>query len=244
MVAAEKVGPWLLVRTTAPVASGALWEHRWPGIGPAGRRQRRRPRRSRVQVSQGLSWERTAQDVAWELTNNPDVRGLAQCAHVVVQFGAAGAVMVPRQPPAGPADGLPLVSLVFDPAVMEGEWERDRPGGVAGAAAVLTAFVAAGLLGEPGHDQLAEAAARGLRAVRDLRDGGYEAGADGGLAFPFARVVAAGTAGGGVFDRVAVRDPARLLGDPAAAPGQGRRGFWTILAEAYPGPLDGWPARW
>ena len=104
VVAAEKAGPWLLVRTTAPVASGALWEHLL-----AGHRGRlvavvsaEDLRRSRVQVSQGLSWERTAQDVAWELTNNPDVRGLAQCAHVVVQFGAAGAVMVPLSRRPGP----------------------------------------------------------------------------------------------------------------------------------------------
>lgn len=241
VAAAQEAGPWLLVRTGAPVASGALWEHlvAWHHDRLVAVVSASDLRRSRVQISQGLSWERTAQDVAWELANNPDVQGLARCAHVVVQFGPAGAVVVSRpQPPAGPG-GHPQVSLIFDPAVMEGEWERDRPGDVIGGAAVLTAFLAVGLLGHQDHEQVADAATRGLMAVRDLLDGGYQAEADGGLAFPFARVVGAGTAPGRTFDRVAVRDPARLLDGPAAAsPGQCRHGFWTILDEAYPGALD------
>ena len=251
-VAADQAGPWLLVKTGAPVASGPLWQHlsarhndRVVAVVSA-----QDLRRSRVQISRGLSWERTAQDVAWELANNPDVRVLARCAHVVVQFGAAGAIVVSRpEPPTAPAGSHPPVSLIFDPAVMEGEWERDRPGGVIGGVAVLTAFLASGVLGGCSHDRLADAAGRGLTAVRYLLDGGYRAEPDGGLAFPFGQVVAAGTSPGGTFDRVAVRDPARLLAGSAtqrppgvaagaAAPGRGQHGFWTILEEAYPGTLD------
>ena len=55
---------------------------------------------------------------------------------------------------------------------------------------------------------------------------------------PAARVAAAGCLPGGSFDRVAVRDPARLLARPAPAPGQPpRRGFWTILEETHPHAL-------
>ncbi len=240
-IAGEDPGPWVLVQMSAPVASGPLWEHlqRWHRDRLVVVVRAGDLRRSQVQISRGLSWERTAQDLAWELTNNPAVRGLAECAHVVVLFGAAGAVVVSRQDTAAATGGRPAFSLIFDPKVMEGEWERDRPGTVVGCTATVTAFVAATLIGDRGHDELAGGVAAGLTALRDLHEGGYEAGDGGQLTFPAARVAAAGGRPGGSFDRVAVRDPARLLARPAAAPGQpALRGFWTILEEAYPHALD------
>ena len=240
-VGGETPGPWVLVKMSAPVAAGALWEHllRWHRDRLVVVVRVEDLRRSQVQISRGLSWERTTQDLAWELTHNPDVGGLSECAHVVVLFGAAGAVVVSRQdPPPAAASGQPAVSLIFDPTVIEGEWEQGRPGAIIGGTATLTAFLAAGFIGDPGHGGLADAAARGLTAVRDLHGGGYEADARGQLTFPAARVAAAGCLPGGSFDRVTVRDPARLLARPASAPGQPpRRGFWTILEETRPHAL-------
>ena len=233
-------GPTVLVQMSAPVACGPLWEHlvRWHRDRLVVVVRAGDLRRNQVQISRGLSWERTAQDLTWELTNNPAVRDLAGCAHVIVLFGAAGAVVVSRQDPA-PAGGHPAFSLIFDPLVMEGEWESDRPGTVIGGTAAVTAFVAAALIGGQGHDELAGAVAGGLTALRDLHEGGYEAGDGGELMFPAARVAAAGARPGGPFDQVAVRDPARLLASPASAPGQPpRRGFWTILEQAFPLELD------
>jgi RyR domain len=240
LIAGREQGPWVLVAMSAPVAAGALWQHlvswhrdRLVAVVSAGDL-----RRSRVQISRGLSWERTAQDLAWELTNNPDVRGLSECAHVVVTFGAAGAVVVSRPGRRDGAGDHPYFSLVFDPMVMEGEWERDRPGGLIGGAATMTAFLASGLLNDPGHARPGDSVVRGLLAVRNLHEGGYQADADGRLAFPRARVAAAGNAPPGPFDQVQVRDPARLLARPVPAPGPANRGFWTILEQAYPDSLD------
>ena len=237
----ETPGPWVLVKMSAPVAVGALWEHllRWHRDRLVVVVRVEDLRRSQVQISRGLSWERTTQDLAWELTHNPDVGRLSECAHVVVLFGAAGAVVVSRQdPPPATASGQPAVSLIFDPTVIEGEWEQGRPGAIIGGTATLTAFLATGFIGDPGHGGLADAAARGLTAVRNLHGRGYEADARGQLTFPAARVADAGCLPGGSFDRVAVRDPARLLARPASAPGQPpRRGFWTILEETHPHAL-------
>jgi len=200
-------------------------------------------RRSQVQVSRGLSWERTAQDLAWELTHNPAVNGLSRCAHVVVSFGAAGAVVMSRPDPGTAETGKPLdFRLVFDPKVMEGEWEDQRPGNVIGGTATLTAFVASVLAGDADHDRLCGAVAEGLTAVRDLHERGYRRDkADGHdrLVFPVDRVAAAGRNAGSPFGQVPVRDPVRFLAQPATAPDQEtRRGFWTILEENYPDSLD------
>ena len=231
-IAGETPGPWVLVKMSAPVTSGALWEHllRWHQDRLVVVVKVEDLRRSQVQISRGLSWERTVQDLSWELTYNPHVSGLSRCGHVVVSFGAAGAVLVSH----------PDSWLVFDSKVMEGEWERERPGGVIGGTATLTAFVASGLIGDADHIRLCDAVAEGLTAVRDLHERGYEADAHDRLMFPATRVAAAGSKLDGSFDRVPVRDPAGLLAHPASASEQGtRRGFWTILEETYAGSLHG-----
>ena len=241
VVAAERPGPWVLLKVSAPVGGGALWRHllRWHRDRLVVVASVEDLRRSHVQVSRGLSWERTAQDLLWELTQNPDVRALSDCAHVVIAFGAAGAMVVSRpDPPAAGRGGHLACSLVFDPRVMEGEWERERPGRVIGGTATLTAFLAQALIGRPDHASLCRSAAAGLTALRHLNEHGYQADADGQLAFPLPAVIAAGRAPDGSFDQVTVRDPARLLAGPAATSGPPRRGFWTILDEAYPQALD------
>jgi hypothetical protein len=80
--------PWVVLKSSRPVAQGELWEHLIA----------RCPERlivimtvndlrlSEVQISRELSWERTAQDVAWELTHNPRINALSRCCHVVVSF--------------------------------------------------------------------------------------------------------------------------------------------------------------
>ena len=74
-VGGETPGPWVLVKMSAPVAAGALWEHllRWHRDRLVVVVRVEDLRRSQVQISRGLSWERTTQDLAWELTHNPDV---------------------------------------------------------------------------------------------------------------------------------------------------------------------------
>jgi len=209
---------WLVLKTTAPVATGALWDHlcrrREAGSRLVVVLHVDDLRRDQVQVSRGISWERTAQDLAWELAHNPDLRSFAACAHVVVSFGAAGAVVSSRR------GGI---TLVFDPALMEGEWEHEQPGGPA-----LTAFVAHALA-DAGHvvdhARLCAAVTEGLTAERHVQRGGFELDANGRLAFPFERAAGALGRPDPCFSRAAVREP--------------RQTFWTILEDAYPGSLDG-----
>ncbi len=86
-----------------PVANGQLWERL-----AANDAQRlvvvmtaNDLRCTNVHISRELSWERTAQDLYWELTHNPAVQMLSQCAHVVVSFDTAGALVLSRREAGG-----------------------------------------------------------------------------------------------------------------------------------------------
>ena len=97
-------------------------------------------RLSEVQISRELSWERTAQDIFWELIHNPCVNSLSHCAHVVISFGPAGAILLSRQEEKEqPAFEC---SLFFDPKGIERMWEKDYPGGMVGYNTCLTAGIA------------------------------------------------------------------------------------------------------
>ncbi|SHI03609.1 hypothetical protein [Clostridium grantii] len=45
-----------------------------------------------VNISKGLSWERTALDFVWQMNNNPKLAFLAKCRHLIVPFGLEGAI--------------------------------------------------------------------------------------------------------------------------------------------------------
>jgi RyR domain len=237
VVASQVPGPWVLVKMSAPLAGGALWDHlfRWHRERLVVVVRVEDLRASQAQISRGLSWERTAQDLVWELMYNRDISALSRCAHVVVSFGAAGAVLASRQAPSAVTGDHPAFWLVFDPKVMEGEWEHERPGGVIGGTTTLTAFLAHALTGDPDPGQLCMAVAEGLTATRNLHEGGYESDTHGRLRYPVARVAEAGSKPDGLFDRVAVRDP----GGASSVPGPSARGgSWTILEQTYPEALD------
>ena len=109
-------GPWVLLRMARPVAEGELWQR----LEPIAKRtivviHIDDLRLGAVHVTRELSWERTAQDLLWELLYNQQVNPLAQCAHVVVSFTTAGALVLSD----GSDEKKRACKLVFDPALME-----------------------------------------------------------------------------------------------------------------------------
>jgi len=223
---------WILIKMARPVAQGALWE----ALAERGDNlvvvlTVDDLRRTEVQISQGLSWERTAQDLAWELTHNLRVNSLTRAAHVVVSFGTAGAMLLDR----GAGEAHPVTArLLFDPQHTEGSWNATHPGGMIGYTSCLTASLARQLWIEPKRPDLGLAVQRGLAAMRTLHRAGYgDQGAASGveLAFPIAAVAAELAGEDRPFAEVDVRDPLRRA---SAA------GVWTILEERFPtglGPL-------
>jgi hypothetical protein len=240
--------PWILLKMARPIAEGPLWEHL---------RERFADRLvlvmtvndlrlTEVQISQGLSWERTAQDVAWELVNNPLVNSLARCACVVVSFGPAGAVALSRLDEESKLikePATPKCILFFDPKVIEGMWQQDHPGDMIGYTTSLTAGIARQLMLSPDQPDLDQGIQSGLAAMRTLHLEGYD---DGGaappqarLSFPIARIAEELGSDSALFAVAEVQDPVRFLTEPATEGEKAPDGsYWTIVEDRYPENLD------
>ena len=190
-VAEDARDPWVVFTASRPVADGPLWDHlrEYCSERLVALMTIDDLRGTAVQVSRELSWERTAQDLYWELVHNPTVNGLSLCAHVVVSFGAAGAALLSRATGENGA-GPPRCSLFFDPEMIEGMWEAERPGDVIGATACLAASLVRELVLAGREPDVARAIDSGVAAGRRLLDEGYgeaERGMD--VVFPLAAVV-------------------------------------------------------
>ena len=218
--------PWVLVKMSRPVARGKLWDHLCAqhadklivvmAVNDL--------RLSEVQISHGLSWERTAQDLVWEVIYNSDLSMLERCAHVIVSFGAAGAFLYSRES----GDDQPC-RLLFDPEVVEGLWEQNYPGGMVGYSSVLTAGIARQVMLSPEKPDLRQGICAGLAALRCLHREGYGQrgvpAADVTLDFPVGAVVSALAEENAPFQETAI-------------PMRAGNSYWTILGDRFPDNLE------
>lgn len=245
--------PWIILKMARPIAEGALWQHL----------QKNHVERlivvmaiddlrlSEVQISRGLSWERTAQDIVWELVHNPRVNGLSRCAHVVISFETAGAISLSRPRETNRKQsktGAPLARLYFDPIGIEGMWQKRYPGELIGYTSCLAAAIVTQVMISSAATDIGEGVRRGLAAMRKLHREGYgyvaDLNANPGPAFPLKSIATclASTEplGQGDFVDVVVRDPMNLVDDGGTANTRtAASGFWTILGDRYPSSLAG-----
>jgi hypothetical protein len=170
--------PWVVLKMPPPVLQGGLFEH---VVERCGDRlivvmTVDYLRRSEVQISRGLSWERTAEDLIRELTTNPRVNSVLRCAHTVVSLGSAGAFVLSCTQPPRDSRALPKAEgrLFFDPQKLEGEWEGPQLGHTVGQTATLTAAVVHQLmLGATDPTGIAAGVQSGIAAIRRLHEIGY-----------------------------------------------------------------------
>ena len=233
----DLAAPWIILKMARPVAQGPLWSHllahyahRLIVVTTIDDL-----RQTEAQISRELSWERTAQDLLWELVYNPHVNGLARCAHVVVSLGAAGAILLSRidSSPGEKTTTSNACRLFFDPKVVEGMWEAERPGYLTGYTSCVAAAIAHEVLLDLESPNIDQAVQSGLVALRSLHQDGYGApGTDVNqpVRFPFARIIDVISSRPSQFSVTTVRDPG---GNYA------RQGLWTILEERYQGDLQG-----
>ena len=179
----------VILKTCAPVGSGSLW---WLLAGRQVIADRLTVivsigdlRQADVRISQGISWERTAEDLVRELAASPALSALRHVRDTIVTIGGEGALWM-RRPGAGTA--APLATLVFDPSHMEDEWPRAAGirGGAYGFHAVFSGAVACRLALDGPTDEadaILGGIERGLLAMRAVRVTGHGAtsGTDPGL---------------------------------------------------------------
>jgi len=241
---------WLLLKANHPVAQGPLWEHLHRKCGHRLIVLLRADslRLAEVHISQELSWERTAQDLLWEVVHNPRINALSRCAYVVVSFDTAGALLLSRRSPERAADagedGASLDAvLFFDPELIEGGPHEAEIGMMIGYRSCLAAGMARQVLLDPTRPVLGAGIHAGLTAARLLFQRGYEEETNGAgtrLALPLASIAKALVSNKAEFAEVGVPDPTRFLrqGPPVAAnsgktPAEGALHHWTILDERY-----------
>lgn len=236
---ARKKSAWILLKMAQPVAKGALWERlvndyseRLVVITTVNDL-----RQTAIQISRNISWERTAQDVSWELTYNPNVNSLSRCAHVIVSFYAAGAILLSWK------SGKVEATLFFDPFAMEGEWERQYPGQIVGYTSCLTTAIARQMVLNPEQPDFARGIQTGMAAMRFLHSEGFgERGTpitETALRFPIQKVANEILRDLSPLSVAAIQDPAHFLQEPAppeCPPVQ--QGFWTILEDRYTDSLE------
>ncbi len=165
--------PWVVYRMANPIAQGSLWNHLLENhaerliillsVDDL--------RHSEVQISRELSWERTAQDVAWELVYNPCINAISRCAWLVIVFPGTGAVLGRGRQKVGTSVGF---SLIFDPKYIEGGWESSFPGGMVGYDNCMTASLAGAVMRDPFNPDIAAGVKSGIQAQRMLHLLGYE----------------------------------------------------------------------
>ena len=166
---------WILLKTSAPVCRGDLWRYlvkshvdRLLVIVPINDL-----RQERVRISRGISWERTAEDLAREVLGNPELSELRAVRHLIFNFDSEGALWMERT-----REETFRWRLIFDPESLEREWAERLTvkGGAYGYLATFTASVAANLASEPPESAdgaIQTGITRGLRAMRFLRGYGH-----------------------------------------------------------------------
>lgn len=163
--------PWIILNTAAPLVHGGLWkllitDHRERLIVVTTIDDLRR---SSIQISNGLSWESTAQDLLWELKNNPHINDICQSACVIISLNAAGAAVITKTK--GGIEG----SLLFDIFNLEDKWEEQYPGGMHGYSACMAAAVTHEIMtsSKPKIEDYINGAHKGVAALRRLQQDGY-----------------------------------------------------------------------
>jgi hypothetical protein len=229
---------WILLKMAHPVVQGKLWDYLQRTH--AGRLVVAMTindlRRSQVQITRQVSWERTAQDLMWELLYNPRVNLLTRCAHVVVSFDTAGAILFSRR-----AKQTPSVFLLYDPDSMEGEWGRHFKGHMVGYTTCLSAGITHEILLNPSTPDMMHGIQSGVSAMRLLHIEGYGGtGSEGRiqLAFPFSTLAGSLVRGDNCLAVAEIRNPAEATSPEPKTPAPQPPRFWTILEDKYPDSLE------
>jgi hypothetical protein len=242
--------PWVLLKASGRVATGPLWKylvnnHAERLIVLAKAEDLRKikaegqpdPEINEVQVSRDLSWEAAVEDLIWEITNNPTLKDLQRCAHLVVSFGTGGAVLISRDLDTPGKSLFSTNTLIYDPFEIESSWDAAYPGFMIAGETCLAASLAHQVMLNTSHPNLKQGVMTGLYARRLLHEKGFlqvvQEGCGPQLQFPFKLVAEALAKKDARFAEIEVYPPTTVLAASSIAPDPEvlRLPYWTILGE-------------
>ncbi len=168
----------VVYKMARPAAKGNLWEALAPWRSTTTAVIRVDDLRDAgVLISAGLSWEKTCEELAWELRFSKHMVGLWECAAVAVLFPFDAVFLMDRfeveNPETREKASKQRCRLVLDPSNAEGQWHSAIKGKVLGACTLLTAAVAQAVAST---SDLAGACAAALDAMRAVEQAGYSRG--------------------------------------------------------------------
>lgn len=169
----ENKDAWIVLKMSRPLGEGELWQ---------AFKQRPNPkiliveaddlRMMDVNISRCLSWERTAEDFAWQMAYNRHMGFLKEPDYLVVKFGADGAILSRNK-----AGGIEQ-RLFFDPRTGESQFGGIHPGKMCGIGNAFTAGFVARLLEGDGEKDVDRAVKQGIACMKRLWQEGFGGDAD------------------------------------------------------------------
>ena len=160
--------PFVVLKMCRPLARGKLWD--WVQKGHAERSvvviSADDLRTEGIHISRQLSWERTATDFIWQITNNRSLNPLAACHNLIVFFGLDGAIHYMKD-----KDSF-KVHLYYDPLQIEGGFNQIYRGKMVGLTSAFVAAVVAEIA-NGGLDRVGEGIRRGIVSSRRLLQKGF-----------------------------------------------------------------------
>lgn len=110
-----------------------------------------------VNISKGLSWEKTALDFVWQMNNNPTLSFLAKSRYLIVPLGLEGAILYKN-------DGKESKShLFFLTTDFEGEYVKNNKGQMFGLTSCFVAGLASSLVDSFYGENIQECLEEGIR---------------------------------------------------------------------------------
>jgi hypothetical protein len=174
-------------------------------------------------ISRGLSWERTATDLVWQLLNVETFAALKDCDPLIVRLEIDGALYWTTSLD---KEGRRIRSaiLIYDPAGIEGSAEESCDGSMVGFGTAFVAGIvqAVSKARVPKQRDLLAGVETGLTAARKLRSLGF--GAKGDIPqYPCSALF------GGSSDGVFAEQPVPII-EGATTPD---RGYWRLLDTVF-----------
>ena len=148
--------PVILYKMNNPIRGNALWQHldQHHNDNTIIIINADNLRSKGVNISKSLSWEKTALDFVWQLSNNPSLSFLSTCRHLIVLFGLEGVIYYKN-------DSNPEARLYFLPYEFEGDFEQKNLGRMYGLTSAFVAGLSAAIL-EKETDELSTLISQGI----------------------------------------------------------------------------------